>query len=207
MKGTVKVKSKKSDGSFNFGDEVSAAPIGTVVGTRTQQMSLFLASTLVEGFSGPENWVTPKGLPAGHNGDQKERLTTPVAGKQPHIMMILFDDYGWADAGWHRDYKAPGGEVVPATPEVSTPNLDALVKEGIDLDRCAPPRSPICGGFLASSDGPPPSPGTTFTSTARRPVRRCRAGATRTTSILSTPRPRSPTRTTRSRASPPCLGT
>ena len=35
-------------------------------------------------------------------------------------------DYGWADAGWHRDtgYK-----------EVQTPVMDGLVKNGIEMDR------------------------------------------------------------------------
>jgi len=76
----------------------------------------------------------------------------PAAGKQPHILMVLFDDYGWADAGWHRGYTAPGGEHVPATPEVATPNLDALVKVGIDLNRhyvykyCSPSRSALQSG-------------------------------------------------------------
>ena len=39
-----------------------------------------------------------------HNGGwyHKEELKEPVAGTRPHIMMVLFDDYGWADAGWHR---------------------------------------------------------------------------------------------------------
>lgn len=48
-------------------------------------------------------------------------------------------DYGWADSGWHR----PEGYK-----EVQTPNMDKLVKEGIELDRnyafkfCAPSRHP-----------------------------------------------------------------
>jgi len=51
-------------------------------------------------FSSPsaspsDRWVLPEGLPEGHNGGQRERLTAPASGKQPHILMILFDDYGW----------------------------------------------------------------------------------------------------------------
>ena len=114
-------------------------------------MSSLLAAVL--SFSPTQDsWVLPKGLADGHNGGQHERLTAPVADKKPHILMILFDDYGWADAGWHRDYTAPGGEHVPATPEVSTPNLNALVKQGIDLDRhyvykyCSPSRSALQSG-------------------------------------------------------------
>jgi hypothetical protein len=37
-------------------------------------------------------------LPAGHNGGFKERLVEPAGAEKPHIVMILFDDYGWADA-------------------------------------------------------------------------------------------------------------
>jgi hypothetical protein len=64
-----------------------------------------------------------------------EILTTPAAGKQPHILMVLFDDYGWADAGWHRNYTAPGGAAVPYTEEVQTPTLNGLVQSGIELNR------------------------------------------------------------------------
>lgn len=79
-------------------------------------------------------WVAPAGLPAGHNGGFLERLTTPAAGKRPHLVFVLFDDYGWADAGWHRNYTM-GNVHVPATNEVQTPNLDKLVGEGINLNR------------------------------------------------------------------------
>ena len=46
--------------------------------------------------------------------------------KPPHILFLLIDDFGWADAGWHR----------PANySEVKTPNMDELVRTGIELDR------------------------------------------------------------------------
>ncbi|GAB5355832.1 hypothetical protein AAMO2058_000238900 [Amorphochlora amoebiformis] len=75
-----------------------------------------------------------------------ERLIKPrgrADGKKPHIMFVLLDDYGWANAGWHR----PEG-----FDEVQTPNLDSLVSEGIELDRhyvykyCSPTRSAIQSG-------------------------------------------------------------
>jgi len=44
----------------------------------------------------------------------------------PHIVMILSDDFGWADAGWHR----PGNYA-----EVSTPRMTELVKEGIEASK------------------------------------------------------------------------
>jgi arylsulfatase I/J len=65
---------------------------------------------------------------------------------KPHILFALLDDYGWANAGWHRNYTAPGGGFVPSTPEVQTPHMNGLVVSGIDLDRayafmfCSPSR-------------------------------------------------------------------
>ena len=57
----------------------------------------------------------------------------PVPGKKKHVIAILADDYGWADAGWHR---------AEGYTEVQTPYLDDLVKEGIELDR----QGQACGG-------------------------------------------------------------
>uniref|UniRef100_A0A7S2IR02 Sulfatase N-terminal domain-containing protein n=1 Tax=Haptolina brevifila TaxID=156173 RepID=A0A7S2IR02_9EUKA len=70
----------------------------------------------------------------------------------PHILMVLVDDWGWANAGWHRNYTAPGGLHVPPTPEVDTPKLDSLVHQGIELDRhyvfkyCSPSRAALQSG-------------------------------------------------------------
>jgi hypothetical protein len=56
----------------------------------------------------------------------------------PNILHILLDDFGWADAGWHR----PAGYT-----DVQTPNMNSLVREGVELDRhyvfqfCSPTRS------------------------------------------------------------------
>ena len=102
----------------------------------------------------PDRWISPAeffGEP-NHNGGIHERLLPPAAGKKPHIWMLLFDDYGWADAGWHRDTTGPGGVHIPADPEVVTPNLNQMVKEGIELDRayvykyCSPTRSALQSG-------------------------------------------------------------
>jgi len=71
-----------------------------------------------------------------------------VAGAQPakelpHILFLLIDDWGWADASWHR----PAG-----WEEVQTPNLEALRETGVELDRnyvfkfCSPTRSAIQSG-------------------------------------------------------------
>lgn len=55
------------------------------------------------------------------------------------------DDFGWGDTGYHR---------AQASPEVVTPTLDALVKDGLLLDRqyvhpmCTPTRSSLQTGRL-----------------------------------------------------------
>ena len=57
--------------------------------------------------------------------------------QKPNILHILLDDFGWADAGWHRS---------PGYTDLQSPNMDALVRGGIELDRhyvfqfCSPTR-------------------------------------------------------------------
>ena len=49
-----------------------------------------------------------------------------AAAPRHNVVFILADDYGWADSGWHRlDDKDPSTDVM-------TPNMNALVKEGIE---------------------------------------------------------------------------
>ena len=68
----------------------------------------------------------------------------PTATK-PHLVFMLVDDWGWANVGYHRD---------PPTKEVVTPNIDSLVKEGLELDQhyafkfCSPSRSCLMSGRL-----------------------------------------------------------
>ena len=67
------------------------------------------------------------------------------AANKPHIVFMLVDDWGWANVGFHRD---------PPTREVDTPNIDSLVKEGLELDQhyvyqfCSPSRSSLMTGRL-----------------------------------------------------------
>ena len=48
------------------------------------------------------------------------------AAEKPHIIFMMVDDWGWANVGYHRN---------PPTPEVVTPNIDSLVKNGLELDQ------------------------------------------------------------------------
>ena len=63
----------------------------------------------------------------------------------PHVLFVLADDLGWGNVGWHRE---------TPTPEVKTPKLDQLVKDGIEMNRmyswhaCSPTRSSLQTGRL-----------------------------------------------------------
>lgn len=62
-----------------------------------------------------------------------------VNGKQPNIVFILADDYGWNDVGYHGS-------------EIRTPHLDRLSDEGVRLERyyvqplCTPSRNQLMTG-------------------------------------------------------------
>lgn len=65
------------------------------------------------------------------------------AATRPDVLYILLDDWGWGNAGWHH----PSGYT-----DVQSPNMDALVREGVELNRhyaykmCGPSRSAIQSG-------------------------------------------------------------
>ena len=68
-------------------------------------------------------------------------------GGKPHILFILVDDLGRAELGYQRKLTPTG-----PTHEVQTPEIDALVAQGVRLDRhyvhkfCSPTRSAIQSG-------------------------------------------------------------
>lgn len=59
--------------------------------------------------------------------------------RQPHIVFILADDFGWYDVGYHRS-------------EIRTPNLDKLSTFGVRLENyyvqplCTPSRNQLMTG-------------------------------------------------------------
>ena len=65
----------------------------------------------------------------------------------PNILLIVTDDQGWADIGYHND-------------EVRTPNIDKLCKMGVELDahyvqpQCTPTRVALLTGQYPSRFGP-----------------------------------------------------
>ncbi len=68
------------------------------------------------------------------------------AAERPNILFIVADDLGWADIGYHN-------------PEMRTPNLDRLAREGVDLDfhyvqpECTPTRVALMTGRYPSRFG------------------------------------------------------
>eukprot|EP00755_Sulcionema_specki_P011940 Sspe_Gene.50152::Locus_27669_Transcript_4_10_Confidence_0.441_Length_1085::g.50152::m.50152 len=88
-------------------------------------------------------------------------LATPGKGALPNVVVLLGDDMGWSNAGWHNKH-------------TQTPFMDQLVaKEGIELDRhyvffyCSPTRTSLMTGrlpihvtennaYACGTDGPAP---------------------------------------------------
>lgn len=67
--------------------------------------------------------------------------------RKPNILLIVADDLGWADVGWHGS-------------AFKTPHLDQLVREGVELDQhyvqpvCTPTRTALMSGRWTSRWGP-----------------------------------------------------
>ena len=70
-----------------------------------------------------------------------------AAAEKPNILLIVADDLGWRDVGWH------GGPF-------QTPVMDQLVREGLELDQhyvqpvCTPTRTALMSGRYPSRFGP-----------------------------------------------------
>ena len=66
---------------------------------------------------------------------------------RPNILMIVADDLGWGDVGWHGGF-------------AQTPHMDRLVAEGVELDRhyvqpvCTPTRAALLTGRYPGRFGP-----------------------------------------------------
>lgn len=73
--------------------------------------------------------------------------SAPGTEARPNILFIVADDLGWSDVGWHGGFG-------------KTPNLDRLVRSGIELDRhyvqpvCTPTRTALMSGRYPGRFGP-----------------------------------------------------
>ncbi len=67
--------------------------------------------------------------------------------KRPNILLIVADDLGWGDVGYHGS-------------EIQTPNIDKFVRTGVELDRhyvqpvCTPTRAALLSGRYPGRFGP-----------------------------------------------------
>ena len=72
------------------------------------------------------------------------------AASRPHILHVIVDDFGWGNVNYHREIPSP---------EVVTPNMDALVGVGVMLSRqyvhpeCTPSRVSFLTGRLPMHSG------------------------------------------------------
>lgn len=68
-------------------------------------------------------------------------VAAPAAARRPNVVVLLADDLGWADVGFH------GGEI-------ETPSIDRIAREGVVLDRfyAAPICSPTRAALLTGRD-------------------------------------------------------
>ena len=68
------------------------------------------------------------------------------AKKPPHILLVVADDLGWSDVGFHGS-------------KIRTPNIDKLASEGVILDNyyvmpiCTPTRSALLTGMYPIHTG------------------------------------------------------
>jgi arylsulfatase A-like enzyme len=86
-------------------------------------------------------------------------LAAHAAARRPHVFLLYVDDWGWANVGFHRE--VPSKEVV-------TPAIDAIVQEGVQLNRmyafpfCAPSRAALMSGRLPRHSNPQNIRGATY---------------------------------------------
>lgn len=78
-------------------------------------------------------------LPATSAAPSKGKSNTSREGVRPNVLVVIVDDLGWKDVGFHE-------------PSFSTPHLDAMVAEGVELSTfytaptCTPSRAQLMTG-------------------------------------------------------------
>lgn len=106
------------------------------------------SSTHRKGSSSSSSSISRHSAARGSLSPSRDYVTTnntkKARSRPPNIIYLLADDFGWADADWHK----PSTSVDP----LATTNLSALIKQGIELNHhytfkfCAPTRSAIQSG-------------------------------------------------------------
>ena len=86
----------------------------------------------------------PASVPTPDNVPTPNKVLTAA---RPNILLIVADDLGWSDVGWHQGF-------------AKTPVLDQLVREGVELDQhyvqpvCTPTRAALLTGRYPGRFGP-----------------------------------------------------
>jgi len=84
------------------------------------------------------------------NGESNDNEKILTGSSKPHLVIILADDYGWANVGYHRKSDDPA----LVNGEIRTPNLDYYANKYIKLERfyaykiCSPSRCSLQSGRL-----------------------------------------------------------
>lgn len=74
-------------------------------------------------------------------------VAVAAGAERPNVLLIVADDLGWSDVGWHGGF-------------ARTPQLDRLVREGVELDQhyvqpvCTPTRAALMSGRYPGRFGP-----------------------------------------------------
>jgi arylsulfatase A-like enzyme len=69
-----------------------------------------------------------------------------AADTKPNVLILVSDDQGWGDVGYHNE-------------EAVTPNIDQMVKDGLEMDRwysypiCSPTRTSLLTGHISMRHG------------------------------------------------------
>ena len=81
------------------------------------------------------------------SADNRSATAGDDAVERPNILLIVADDLGWSDVGWHGGF-------------AKTPVMDRLVREGVELDQhyvqpvCTPTRTALMSGRYPGRFGP-----------------------------------------------------
>ena len=84
-----------------------------------------------------------------------------VAAELPHVVLVLADDYGWNDVGYHQNKPSSAQPKGGTTTNgyIATPNIDQLCSEGVKLENyyvqplCSPTRGTVMSGRYPSHTG------------------------------------------------------
>lgn len=93
-------------------------------------------------------WAVAAFAALAHEPSLRAAADDEKAVQPPNILLVVADDLGWRDVGWH------------GADKIRTPQMDRLAREGVDLDQhyvqpvCTPTRVALLTGRYPSRFGP-----------------------------------------------------